>query len=226
MAAPRYLAPGEHVVFHVRSHWKALIVPTIVLLAVGGLVWYALVELVPSPQEQAVWRWIIAIVGVLLVLVFTLWPFLRWLTTTDTLTTKRLISREGIITRTGRDIPIDRVNAVNYERQLIDRIFGCGTLVVQTAGTESDVELHDVAHIERRLIQIQQILVDEQNEDDRRVRAIVAEENRRLRTEPETPEPGPVVSPATPAAPEIPLPDDGVPDDGVPDDDAPLDPRV
>src|SRR5690606_1566242 len=100
------------------------------------------------------------------------------LTTTDTLTTKRLISREGVITRTGRDIPIDRVNAVNYERRLIDRIFGCGTLVVQTAGTESDVELHDVAHIERRLIQIQQILVDEQTEEDRRVRAIVREEQR------------------------------------------------
>src|SRR5690606_19517333 len=107
------------------------------------------------------------------------------LTTTDTLTTKRLISREGVITRTGRDIPIDRVNAVNYERRLIDRIFGCGTLVVQTAGTESDVELHDVAHIEKRLIQIQQILVDEQTEEDRRVRAIVAEETRRSRsTEP------------------------------------------
>lgn len=179
MAAPKFLAPGEQVVFHVRAHWKRLIAPVVALLVIGALVWLALVELVPDPQTQAVWRWVIGIVGIVLVLVFSVWPFLSWLSTTDTLTTKRLISRDGVITRTGRDIPIERVNAVTYERQLIDRIFGCGTLIVQTAGTDSDVELHDVAHIERRLIQIQQILVDEQAEEDRRVRAIVAEEQRR-----------------------------------------------
>ena len=181
MAAPKFLAPGEHVVFHVRAHWKGLITPVLALLAIGALVWLALVRLVPDPETQAVWRWIIGGVAVVLAIVFTVWPFLRWLTTTDTLTTKRLISRDGVITRTGRDIPIDRVNAVNYERTLVDRVFGCGTLIVQTAGTESDVELHDIAHIERRLIQIQQILVDEQTEEDRRVRAIVAEEHRRTR---------------------------------------------
>lgn len=180
MAAPKFLAPGEHVVFHVRAHWKALIVPVLALLAVGALVWLALVELVPDPATQAVWRWIVAGVGAVLVVAFTVWPFLKWLTTTDTLTSKRLISRDGVITRTGRDIPIERVNAVTYERRFVDRLFGCGTLIVQTAGVESDVELHDVAHIERRLIQIQQILVDEQNEADRRVRAIVAEEHRNL----------------------------------------------
>jgi len=185
MAAPKYLAPGEQVVFHVRSHWKNLVAPVLALLAVGALLWFALVWWVPDPETQAVLRWVIVGLAVVLVAIFSLWPFLTWLTTTDTLTTKRLISREGVLTRTGRDIPIDRVNAVNYERSVIDRLFGCGTLVVQTAGTESDVELHDVAHIEKRLIQIQQILVDEQTEEDRRVRAIVAEETRRSRsTEP------------------------------------------
>lgn len=214
MAAPKYLAPGETVVFHVRAHWKGLIAPALALLVVSALVWMALVWWVPDPQTQAVWRWIIVGAAVVVAAIFTLWPFLRWMTTTDTLTTKRLISREGVITRTGRDIPIDRVNAVNYERRLIDRIFGCGTLVVQTAGTESDVELHDVAHIERRLIQIQQILVDEQNEEDRRVRAIVAEEARRPRSTEREPDV---------AAPDGGVPDDGMPDGGVPDGDAPRD---
>ncbi len=217
MAAPKYLAPGEHVVFHVRAHWKGLIPATLALLAVGVLVWLGLVRLVPDPETQAVWRWIIVGLAVVALCVFTVWPLLRWLTTTDTLTTKRLISREGVITRTGRDIPIDRVNAVNYERQLIDRIFGCGTLVVQTAGTESDVELHDVAHIERRLIQIQQILVDEQNEEDRRLRAMVAEETRRTRADAEATEPGPAQAPA-----ESPAATDGTAGT-LPDDDAPRD---
>ena len=102
MAAPKFLAPGEHVVFHVRAHWKGLIVPVLALLAIGALVWLGLVELVPDPQTQAVWRWVIVAAGVILAVVFFLVPFLRWLTTTDTLTTKRLISREGIVTRSGR----------------------------------------------------------------------------------------------------------------------------
>lgn len=213
MAAPRFLAPGEQVVFHVRAHWKNLVGPVLVLLALAVLVWFALVQWLPDPQEQAVWRWIVVGLAVVLACIFTVWPFLRWATTTDTLTTRRLISREGVVSRKGRDIPIDRVNAVSYERSLVDRIFGCGTLVVQTAGTESDVELHDVAHIEKRLIQIQQILVEEQAAEDRRVRAVVAEETRRL-AEPH-PAPGPhaapqpdvdAVTPEEPATVELPQP--------------------
>lgn len=219
MAAPKHLAPGEHVVFHVRAHWKGLITPVLALLAVSALTWFALVWWVPDPETQAVWRWVIAGLAVVLVAVFTFWPFLVWLTTTDTLTTKRLISREGVITRTGRDIPIDRVNAVSYERTLIDRVFGCGTLVVQTAGTESDVELRDVAHLERRLIQIQQILVDEQTEEDRRVRAIVAEEQRRTREEPVTSASArPAVGEDAPS--EVPDVPPSAREDGTSDDDA------
>ena len=41
-------------------------------------------------------------------------------------------------------------------------MLGCGTLVVETAGNDSDVELFDVAHIERRILQIQEIILDEE----------------------------------------------------------------
>jgi uncharacterized membrane protein YdbT with pleckstrin-like domain len=74
-------------------------------------------------------------------------PFLRWLTTTYVLTTHRLITRRGVLHRVGKDLPLIRVNDVSYDQSLADRMFGCGTLVVQTAGENGTIELVDVPDI-------------------------------------------------------------------------------
>src|SRR5665648_1247928 len=95
----------------------------------------ALLTWVPSPQDQAWQRWTIVAVAGLLILVFSIWPIIVWLASTDTLTTRRLISRRGVFSREGKDIPIDRVQSVSYRRTLLERMLGCGTLVVQTPAT-------------------------------------------------------------------------------------------
>ncbi len=162
MVKDSLLAEGEKVVFEAHSHWKNIFLPVLLTVVVTALVTFALLEVVPSPDDHAWQRWAIAVVGALIVLAFGVWPFVVWLASTDTLTTRRLISRRGVFSREGKDIPIDRVQSVSYRRTLLDRILGCGTLVVQTAGETSDVELDDVAHIERRILQIQEIILDEE----------------------------------------------------------------
>lgn len=162
MVSPQQLAHGERVVFTAHSHWKNLLVPVLITLLAAAAVTLLLLVVVPDPDAHAWQRWTVAGIGTLLVLVFGLWPFLGWLTSTDTLTTRRLISRRGILSREGKDIPIDRVHSVSYRQSLIDRVLGCGTLVVQTAGDNSDIELFDVARIERRLLQMQEVVLDEQ----------------------------------------------------------------
>lgn len=162
MVKQSMLAEGEKIVFRAHSHWKNLVGPVLVTAASVAVVTYALLELVPDPDRHLWQRWTFVVVGGLVVVVFGVWPFLAWLTSTDTLTTRRLISRRGILSREGKDIPIDRVHSVSYRRSLLDRLLGCGTLVVQTAGDDSDVELYDVAHLERRLLQVQEIILDEQ----------------------------------------------------------------
>ena len=47
--------------------------------------------------------------------VWSLKPFLDWLTATYTITTKRLITREGLISRRGHDIPLLRISDVAYD---------------------------------------------------------------------------------------------------------------
>lgn len=154
--------------FRAHSHWKNIFWPVVLTVAVGVLVALALLEWLPSPEEQAWQRWAVVVVAVLVVLPFGIWPVIAWLASTDTLTTRRLVSRSGVFTRTGRDIPIDRVHSVSYRRSLLDRMLGSGTLVVQTAGDDSDVELHDVARIHKRMLQMQELILDAQipAEDD------------------------------------------------------------
>ena len=41
----------------------------------------------------------------------------------------------------GRDIPLNRISGVDFEIGLIDRLFGCGTLVVTDASEQGRVEL-------------------------------------------------------------------------------------
>ena len=62
-------------------------------------------------------------------------PFLDWLTATYTITTKRLITREGLIARRGHDIPLMRISDVAYDEGIVDRMLGCGTLVISDAST-------------------------------------------------------------------------------------------
>ena len=50
--------------------------------------------------------WIVIVLAVVVFLVWCVCPFLRWLTTTYTVTNRRLITRPGILTAQGHDIPM------------------------------------------------------------------------------------------------------------------------
>ena len=80
---------------------------------------------------------------------FVVKPFLDWLLTTYTFTNRRLITRTGILTRRGHDIPMNRISDISYEKSLVDRIFGCGTLVVSDASELGRVELRDIPQVEQ-----------------------------------------------------------------------------
>ncbi len=151
----KLLGTDEHVVLHTRTHAKALILPATALVLVGAGVG-AGAALVPSgarPVGQAA----IGVVGLLLAVWWCLSPFLRWRTTTYTLTNRRLVTRSGIVNKVSKDLPLSRVNDVSSERSLADRVLGCGTLNVQTAseaGLISLVDVPDVAHVHQTMTEL------------------------------------------------------------------------
>ena len=81
-------------------------------------------------------------------------PFVDWLTTTYTFTNRRFIKRSGFIAKEGRTIPLNRISGVDFEIGVIDRVFGCGTLVVSDASTDGRVELHDIPRVEKVQLQV------------------------------------------------------------------------
>ena len=100
-------------------------------------------------------------------------PFLRWLTTTYTVTDRRLITRTGIFSRRGHDIPVPRISDVAYEHGLVDRMLGCGTLVISDASEQGRVRLSDIPHVEQVHLAISDLLFDRTDDDqDRRERRL------------------------------------------------------
>jgi uncharacterized membrane protein YdbT with pleckstrin-like domain len=140
------LVEGEQVVMHKHPHWKKVLLPVLVLLLVVGVGSY--VAALMALQTWAPWAWItLGVIGLVLIVWFTVVPVLRWRTTHFVVTTERVLIREGVLNRTGIDIPMRRINSVQIRHSVIDRILGCGTLIIESA-SEEPLEFDDVPGVE------------------------------------------------------------------------------
>ena len=147
MVSQKQLGPNEHVVLALRQHIKALFVPTLIfvaLCAVGGFG----AALIPGGDAQLWVRLLIGLIVLAIVARWSLWPFLNWLTSRYIVTNERILTNHGVIRRYGRTMPLSRVNDVSFDHGLVDRMLGCGTLVVSSAGEQGQLLLHDVPKVE------------------------------------------------------------------------------
>ncbi|HEX9519595.1 MAG TPA: PH domain-containing protein, partial [Streptosporangiaceae bacterium] len=104
-------------------------------------------------------------VGLVALLAAVIWfgtPFLRWRTTIYEVTTRRLRLREGIISRSGRDFPLNRISDVSFSQGLLDRIFGCGRLIVESPGETGQLVLTEIPDVQRVQAVLFQLVGDEE----------------------------------------------------------------
>jgi membrane protein YdbS with pleckstrin-like domain len=157
MGFPRkLLGADEYVVAHMRTHAKALVGPALGLIVVGALTGVG-AALIPSdyrPEAQLA----VVTLGMVLAVWWAVLPFLRWRTTTYTITNRRVISRRGILNKLGKELPLMRINDLSYDRSLMDRILGCGTLNIQTASDGGPVVLTDVPDVQRLHLEMSELL--------------------------------------------------------------------
>jgi uncharacterized membrane protein YdbT with pleckstrin-like domain len=146
------LAKDEHVVLHRHPHWKRLVGPVLVFIIATGVA----VFLTAVVQQRTGWdqnaRMIVdgVIWAIWLVLLcwLTLAPVLSWRTTHFVITDRRVMFRHGLLTRSGIDIPLARINSVEFRHGLIDRMVGTGTLIIESA-SQDPLEFHDIPQVER-----------------------------------------------------------------------------
>jgi uncharacterized membrane protein YdbT with pleckstrin-like domain len=165
MAYPdKVLADDEEVVRHLHPHWLTLFWPVVWFLVLVGGASFGM-AMIPTGRQQGIVRMLILAVAVVLLLSVVLVPLLRWRTTHYVITTHRLLFREGILSRRGRDIGLSRITDVSYRQSLWERIINSGTLTIESAGEGGATVLRQIPDSEG----VQQLLNHMVEEDaDRR----------------------------------------------------------
>jgi hypothetical protein len=131
MPLPRkLLTEGEIVIVELRPTWLVLGWP---LVAVIGAAALAIVVVVSFPTAPSA-------VGYLMLAILLIaagWlavRALRWHTTNIVLTNRRILERRGVLSRTGVEIRLDRINELSYRQTLVERIVRTGSLVLEVGG--------------------------------------------------------------------------------------------
>jgi uncharacterized membrane protein YdbT with pleckstrin-like domain len=122
------LHPGEEVVFEGHPSWRALL--SYYISAVVGAVVIAVIVALAASVGIGI------IVGVVLVGLALLYGFIKRIATVYMVSTQRLYIRRGILSKRVQQTRIDRVQNVNTDQSLLERILRVGKVDFDTAGTD------------------------------------------------------------------------------------------
>ncbi len=165
MAFPdNLLARGERIILHKHPHWKVLLAPTLLFIVIiAGASFFA--AWVNKWQDSGFtthlwWFVATAAVGVVLLAVLCVVPFLRWRTEHFVLTTQHVFFRTGILSRRQHQIPLVRVQNIETVVTFWGRIFGFGSLIVDSAADEP-LEFSNVASLTEVQSTLNQLISDD-----------------------------------------------------------------
>ena len=129
--APR-LAPGEQVMFQGHPSWRSIIAFYIKGLFVV-LIAAFVVGIVTNITGGGTDGGLVALVAVIGVAVVVLAGFIKRITVHYTITTRRLHIKRGIISREIQETRLERVQNVNYDQSVLQRLLQVGDVDFDTA---------------------------------------------------------------------------------------------
>ena len=151
MAFPRkLLADHETLVFDLKPHWVALVPSALwtLLFVVGAGFGIALVD---DPEWVRLAIVVVALLGIFMLAVL---PFLQWMYTNFVLTSDRLITRSGVISKASKEIPLERINDVAFTQSILERMLGAGDLLLESAGERGQTRISNVRNPEEVQLRI------------------------------------------------------------------------
>lgn len=139
MAFPEeQLYSEEEVVLDLRPHWWFFASQGAALF--GAL----LLGLFAAVLVQQTVITIAALILIALVLGWFIVRYVIWSTTSFVVTTDRLISRLGVLSRQGIEIPLERVNTVFFSQTFFERIIGSGDLEIESASEQGSQKFSNI----------------------------------------------------------------------------------
>jgi uncharacterized membrane protein YdbT with pleckstrin-like domain len=86
---------------------------------------------------------------VILLVAWSAWlvlKYFQWTMTYFVVTDRRVIYRTGVLSKKGVEIPLERINNINFHQRVIDRIIGAGDLDIESAGRDGQSHFDFVRH--------------------------------------------------------------------------------
>lgn len=157
--SPSHLNENEELILDIHPHWwyfaqsGGAVLVSVVAWAVGA-----------ARIDGGFWEWLPKSLGVVAALAFVWlgWEYLQWRFTNFAITNARVIYQQGLISKKGVEIPLDRVNNVNFNQTIIERILGAGDLLIESGGQDGQQRFTDIQrpqevkkillnHVQRRI---------------------------------------------------------------------------
>nr|SBO92347.1 membrane-flanked domain [Nonomuraea gerenzanensis] len=142
-----HLTQGERRVRSFHPHWKRLVVPLIALVLIAVATGAAL-YVIPDFEYVTYARIAVVVIGLILLTIWSFVPYLQWKNTGYVLTTHRFTISTGVLNKSTDEIPITKVNTVSSDQTFPERLLGCGTLTVESAGDRGEIVLKDIPKIQ------------------------------------------------------------------------------
>ena len=136
----RLLTEGEEVIREFRPHWRLLVFPFFWILLLGAAVIFTW----RLPPDVDAFDWGVSAIAGLFFLKLAFYPFIAWWFTHYVLTTERLIRRSGILSRKGKEIPLENINDLAFSQNILERVLRSGDLLIESAGEQGQQRFGDI----------------------------------------------------------------------------------
>lgn len=141
MMPPPGVPTEELLIARFRSHARRLFWSALVLIAVFGATAY-LYDNLPAGFEN----WMLLAAAGIVVLLVVVVPFIVWFSRSTTVTTRRVISHQGIGARQRREMSHARGYSIAVRRGPLQRLWGSGTITLSN-GVDDPLRLPNVPNV-------------------------------------------------------------------------------
>ena len=145
MTPPPGVPAEERLIARFHPHARHLFWSALALIAVAGATGY-FTDNLPAPVAGWAKNWMLWAAAGALVLLFAAVPFFVWLSRRVTITTRRIIVRDGIGSRNSTEMSHARGYTISVRRGPLQRIVGAGTVLLSN-GVDAPLRLRDVPNV-------------------------------------------------------------------------------
>jgi uncharacterized membrane protein YdbT with pleckstrin-like domain len=139
----RLLNEGEDLALDLRPHWWYFSKH----ILTGIPLFIALIVILAKATGDTR-KWLMVVWGII-ALLWAVWlalKYLQWNFTHFVVTSDRVIYRTGVLSKHGVEIPMDRINNINFSQNILERVIGAGDLDIESAGKDGQSHFEDVWH--------------------------------------------------------------------------------